>query len=163
MSDAILPWVACGSCLVMGLVAVVLRPKTAASWCFFIGMLLLAAEALMDQAVAVSQSAGIAELRLLRSMWVKSLIPVFWLGFSLTYARGNAAEFLRRWKWGLGAALIVPMVLAMGAAGRALAISSADSADVVRFLPPGKMWQMVILVLTLGVLINLEKTFRTAV
>lgn len=163
MTAGIPSWIACGSCLLIGLAAVLLRPKVGASWCFFIGMILLAAERLMDLAADQANSALEVELWLVRATWVKSLIPAFWLGFSLMYARGNAAEFLRRWRWMLGIALVVPLVLSFGVAGRLLEHSIAGKVETFRFLEAGKAWLMIVLILTLGVLINLEKTFRTSV
>lgn len=156
-------WIACGSCLLIGLAAVILRPKVGASWCFFIGMILLATERLLDQATDQAKSALEVEQWLLRAMWVKSLIPACWLGFSLIYARGNAAEFLSRWRWMLGIALVVPLALSFGGAGRMLEHSIAGDVEKFRFLEAGKVWLMIVLILSLGVLINLEKTFRTSV
>ncbi|HEX7261745.1 MAG TPA: hypothetical protein VF258_08020, partial [Luteolibacter sp.] len=163
MTAGIPAWVACGSCLLIGLAAMLLRPKVGASWCFFIGMILLAAERLMAQAADQAGSALEVEQWLMRSMWVKSLIPAFWLGFSLMYARGNATEFIRRWRWMLGIALVVPLALCFGVAGRLLDFSNAGRVETFRFLEAGKVWLMIILILTLGVLVNLEKTFRTSV
>lgn len=163
MTDGMLPWIASGLCLLIGLAAVVLRPKAAASWCFFGGMILLAAEGLLDQSVVQAENALAVEVRLVRAMWVKSLIPGCWLAFSLMYARGNAAEFLRRWRWMLGAGLLVPLGIVAGTGGRLLANSTVNGVEAFRFLAAGRFWLVVILVLTLGVLINLEKTFRTAV
>lgn len=163
MTADIPTWIACGLCLLIGLAAVLLRPKTGASWCFFIGMILLAAERFVDQAADQAQSAQAVELWLVRGMWVKSLIPVFWLGFSLMYARGNAAEFLRRWRWMLGVALVVPLALSLGVAGRLLEHSISGGVEAFTFLGAGRSWLMIVLVLSLGVLINLEKTFRTSV
>jgi putative PEP-CTERM system histidine kinase len=163
MTAAIQSWIACGSCLLIGLAAVILRPKVGASWCFFIGMILLAAERLMTQAAEQAKSPLEVEQWLVRSLWVKSLIPAVWLGFSLMYARGNAAEFLRRWRWMLGIALVVPLALSLGAAGRLLEHPAAGGVETFRFLGAGKVWLMIVLIFTLGVLVNLEKTFRTSV
>ena len=104
MTQEYLPWIACGLCFAIGLAAVILTPKGLASWCFFIGMILLAAERLLDQKAAEAQS----ENWLMHAMWVKSLLPLFWLVFSLTYARGNRADFVRRWLWILVVAMVVP-------------------------------------------------------
>lgn len=163
MSAGIPTWIACGLCLLIGLAAVLLRPKTGASWCFFIGMILLAAERLVNLAADQAQSALAVEQWLVRGLWVKSLIPAFWLGFSLMYARGNAAEFVRRWRWMLGFALVVPLALSFGVAGRLLEHTNAGGVETFTFLEAGKSWLMIVLVLSLGVLVNLEKTFRTSV
>lgn len=163
MTQDLLPGMACGFCLLIGLAAVLLSPKGLASWCFFAGMILLAAERLLDQKVAEADSAVAVEHWLNRSIWVKSLIPFFWLGFSLTYARGNRAEFVRRWRWILVVAAVVPAAVAMGAAGPLLEHSPGENGNVVHFLAAGKAWLMLVMVLTLGILVNLEKTFRASV
>ncbi len=40
-----------------------------------------------------------------------SFLPGIWLIFSLTYARGNYSEFLKRWRWALIAAFLFPIGL----------------------------------------------------
>ena len=47
---------------------------------------------------------------LTRSFVVKSFLPVIWLGFSLTYARGDVRDQLNRWKGPLAIALALPVV-----------------------------------------------------
>lgn len=163
MTHEILPWIAAGLCLVMGLAAVLLRPKVAVSWCFFGGIFLLAAERLLDQKALEAGSAAAAQHWLYQAMWANTLSPPFWLGFSLIYARGNGGDFVRRWKWMLTVAIVVPPALMMGGGGSLLEDFGGENGYSIQFLPAGKSWLMLVLVLTLGVLINLEKTFRAAV
>lgn len=163
MIPEILSIIASGLCLLLGLTAVFLRPKTLASWCFFAGMALLAAEQVLDQKALIAQSGKEMRFWLSLSMWVNSFLPVCWLTFSLTYARGNAAEFLRRWKWALVGAALLPPLIMTGAAGPLLADPLGESRGIVLFLGPAKVWLVLLLVLTLGVIINLEKTFGTSV
>ena len=163
MNQEIMPWIASGLCFLIGLAALLACPKALANWCFFIGMILLGAERLLDQKMTGAHSVIEAEHWLMRSMWVKSLLPLFWLGFSLTYARGNRADFLRRWKWILVVALLGPAAVTMGAAGRVLELSVEGNFESIRFVGAGKAWLMLVMVLTLGILVNLEKTFRASV
>ncbi len=163
MTPHTLPGIASGLCLLLGLTAVFLRPKALVSWLFFAGMVLLAAERVLDQQALMADRAEAVRHRLSLSMWVNSFLPVCWLAFSLIYARGNAAEFLQRWKWVLVGAALVPPVVMLGAAGPLLEQSLGEKGGVVRFLVAGKAWLMLLLVLTLGVIINLEKTFRASV
>ncbi|MES2439840.1 MAG: XrtA/PEP-CTERM system histidine kinase PrsK [Verrucomicrobiota bacterium] len=163
MTRELFPWIACGLCFLIGLAAVILRPRRTVSWCFFAGMILLAAEVLLDQQTAEARDADALERGLMRAMWVKSLLPFFWLGFSLIHARGNAAEFLRRWMWILIVAAVVPPAVMTGAIGNLLEHVEGEHGDTIRFVSAGKAWLMLILVLTLGILINLEKTFRASV
>ncbi len=163
MIHEILPGIASGFCMLLGLAAVFLRPKALVSWCFFAGMMLLAAERVLDQRALEADSAEAVRHWLIRAMWVKSFLPVCWLGFSLIYARGNAAEFLERWKWVLVGAALVPPVVMLGVAGPLLEQSVREGGGVTRFLSAGKAWLMLLLVLTLAIIINLEKTFRASV
>ena len=163
MTQEILVWIACGLCLLSGLAAVLLRPKGPASWFFFAGMILLAAERLLDQKAGEAQNVFALEQWMMGSMWVKSFLPFFWLSFSLIYARGNQAEFVRSWRWLMVVAMVVPAAITMGAVGHVLETSGGDNWASIRFLAAGKAWLILIMVLTLGVLVNLERTFRAAV
>lgn len=163
MTQDALPWIACGLCLLIGLVAVLLRPRAAVSWCFFAGMALLAAERLLEQRVGGADSAEAVLQWLGRLMWVNAIFPGVWLAFSLMYARGNAAEHVRRWMWILMVAFVVPPAVVAGAIGPVLEHSVGEEGDVFLFPAAGKACLMLVLILTLGVIINLEKTFRASV
>ena len=80
------------------MVAVVLRPAALASWLFFAGMVMLAAEPALDYQMALAASSVEVGTWLRRSLLLKSLVPGVWLGFGLVYARGNQDEFLSHWK-----------------------------------------------------------------
>lgn len=163
MTHEVLPWIACGLCLLIGLVEVLLRPKAVVNWCFFAGMAILAAERILDQSAVGAGNAEEAVQWLGSAMWMNAILPGFWLAFSLMYARGNAAEHVRRWMWILIVAFVVPPVFMAGAIGPVLEHSVIDERDVFRFPAAGKACLMLVLILTLGVIINLEKTFRASV
>jgi putative PEP-CTERM system histidine kinase len=164
MTHEVLPWIACGLCLLIGLVAVLLHPKAAVSWCFFAGMALLAAERMLDQRAAAGADTAEAVVQWLgRAMWVNAVSPGFWLAFSLMYARGNAAEHVCRWMWILIIAFVVPPAVMAGAIGPVVVHSVVEEGDVFLFPAAGKACLMLVLILMLGVIINLEKTFRASV
>lgn len=163
MTHEVLPWIACGLCLLIGVVAVFLRPKAVVSWCFLTGMTLLAAERMVDQRAAAAETAGSFSHWLVLAMWVNAVLPGFWLAFSLMYARGNSAEHVRRWMWILVVAFLIPPAVMTGAIGPVLEHSIGEDGDVFRFSAAGKACLMLVLTLTLGVIINLEKTFRVSV
>jgi putative PEP-CTERM system histidine kinase len=96
-----------------------------------------------------------------------SLLPCVWLLFSLTYARGNSREFLRRWRYTLGASLALPALLAFACPKRLL-FSPLDLNEenvqwVFRLQPAGVALEVLILIGAVVVLMNLERTFRAAV
>jgi putative PEP-CTERM system histidine kinase len=163
MTHEVLPWAAFGLCLLIGLVAVLLRPKAVVSWLFFAGMALLAAERILDLRAAGAFSAEAYGQWLERAMWVNSILPGFWLAFSLMFARGDAAENLRRWMWFLIVAFVIPPAVMAGAIGPVLEHVVVGEGDVFLFSSAGKACLMLVLILTLGVIINLEKTFRASV
>lgn len=163
MTHAVLPWIAAGLCLLIGLVAVLLRPKAVVSWLFCLGMTLLAAERILDLLATGAVSAESYGQWLERAMWVNSILPGFWFAFSLMFARGDAAENVRRWIWFLVAAFVIPPAFMAGVIGPVLEHVVDGEEDVFLFSSAGKACLMLVLILNLGVIIKLEKTFRASV
>ena len=158
-----LTWIAAAACLLTGTFAVARQPRGLTSWCFFLGMLLLGGERLADHAVYLAAGGAAAGEQLTRALVVKSALVAVWLCFSLVYARGNGMEFLRRWKWILVASLVVPAGILIVFQGGILERVVTEEGETFRFLIPGKAWVITALLITLGILANLEKTFRTSV
>ena len=123
----------------------------------------MAAEPLLDKQVVVAASPAELGTWLWRSLLLKSLVPGVWLGFSLVYARGNHGEFLSRWKWFLLGALLLPVGLMLGFPQRLLRMVERGTGLVIELGWAGKAWVLVVLMVTLAILVNIEKTFRTAV
>jgi putative PEP-CTERM system histidine kinase len=144
-------------------VAVVVRPAALASWLFLAGMVLLAADCLLSQLLGLEADTGTVGAWTRVAMLVKSLLPGVWLGFSLVYARGQPRETLNRWKWGLLAALLVPAGLVLGFPGEFRAGIRSEMSSVLLFAAVGKAWVIAVLLITLAILVNFEKTFRAAV
>jgi len=141
--------------------------RSVAVWFFGIGMALLAAESVFLGLVtdaALRDEATRWESWRLEAM---SLLPCAWLLFSLTYARGNSREFLRRWRYMVGASLVAPAVLAFACPQRLL-FSPLDLNEenvqwVFQLGPAGVALEMLMLTAAVVVLMNLERTFRAAV
>ena len=158
-----LTWIAAVVCLLTGTVAVVRRPCGRTSWCFFLGMLLLGGERLADHAVSMAAGRVATGEHLMRALMVKSPLVAVWLCFSLVYARGNRMEFLQRWKWILVASVLIPPGILLVFQDGIFERIVTDEGEALRFLLPGKAWVIAVLLITLGILANLEKTFRTSV
>ena len=87
---------------------------------FVAGMALLALESIFNglswEATAVSWDATNIQ-QMVRwqhwKLWTSSLLPGVWLLFALSYGRGNYQEFLKRWKFLLLAAFVVPLGLVL--------------------------------------------------
>jgi putative PEP-CTERM system histidine kinase len=84
----------------------------------------------------------------------KSYLPLAWLGFSLTYSRGDARESLARWRLPLFGVGVLPIGLAI--------LFQAQLLHVVALDPSGEMLQLRFGAVAKA-LMNLEQTFRSAV
>ncbi len=95
-----------------------------------------------------------------------SFLPAIWLLFSLSYSRGNAREFLAKWRWVIAAAFLLPVGLAV-VCRRHLIVSISQTQTgqqwVVGLGTPGVALNLLFLLGVLLVIMNLERTFRTAV
>jgi putative PEP-CTERM system histidine kinase len=158
-----LEWLAGGTCLFLGIAMLVLRPMALASWLFFAGMTLLAADCILIHLGEMATRTGEVRSGERFSMLLKSFIPGVWLGFSLVYARGQPKKFLSRWKWGLMASILIPPILVWVFPGGFPGAVDSNSVVVLRFSGVGKAWVAALLIITLAILINLEQTFRASV
>ncbi|MGH7942150.1 MAG: XrtA/PEP-CTERM system histidine kinase PrsK [Limisphaerales bacterium] len=131
---------------------------------FAAGMFALAVESLFN---------GLATLAVLpeeQVFWEQcrlvtmSFLPGTWLFFSLSYGRGNHREFLRRWRLVLIAAFLVPIGLAVLFQARLISeINLANGNRIFVLREVGVVINLVFLAGAVLVLMNLERTFRSAV
>lgn len=94
-------------------------------------------------------------------LWALGLLPATWVWFSLTYARGNAHEFLARWRWLVAGLALAPLVFAAIASGHVLPGNEASAATQLGLAGLG--FHVVIVAGTVFALINFERTYRAAV
>ena len=97
---------------------------------------------------------------------VKSFVPAAWLGFSLTYSRGDYRESLARWRIPLAIVALLPIGLSLGFQQQLLELAPAGPADEgmqLRFGAMAKALNVILLVALVWILMNLEQTFRSAV
>ncbi len=139
--------------------------RSLAHWFFAAGMLALAAESVFT---CLSLNAGTAELVVQSETYkllAESFLPGIWLFFTLSYARGNAREFLSRWRYVLAVSFLVPI---------GLALYFNDELIVPQKIGPNAQWalglttsgfalNLLFLLSTVLVLMNLERTFRASV
>jgi len=95
-----------------------------------------------------------------------AMVPGLWLAFSLCYSRGNYREFLSQWRLPIAAAFAVPMLLAAGfGQGLLTGVSNLEPGTswFIGLALPGKALHALILIGSVLILMNLERTFRTAV
>jgi putative PEP-CTERM system histidine kinase len=137
-----------------------------ASRFFVAGMGLLALEALFS---GLAADALAPEEVVYWENWAllgKALLPGVWLVFSLSYARGDARESLRKWRWGIAATFLLPVGLAViGWRRLILSVSQTQGGRqwVVSLAGGGVVLHLLLLLGSLLVIMNLERTFRAAV
>jgi putative PEP-CTERM system histidine kinase len=94
-----------------------------------------------------------------------SFLPGIWLFFSLSYGRGNYREFLKRWRFFLILAFLIPVGLTILFQGQLIASAAQANTGHWTFALgiSGIVLNLLFLLGAVLVLINLEKTFRASV
>jgi putative PEP-CTERM system histidine kinase len=147
--------------------AVLAKRRNAAEWAFAGAMLALAFESIC---VARAVVPGLAASDVLQwqqwSLVAASALPGCWLLFSLCYARGNAGEFLARWRWPVGAAFVIPVGLALLFRAQlfvSVRIAGTGSPYSLALGWSGLALNLLLLASAILILTNLERTFRASV
>jgi putative PEP-CTERM system histidine kinase len=142
------------------------KQRSVASWCFSLGMLIFALESLFGAIGNDSPLPQRAAFWETLSLIAKSFLPGVWLIFSLTYSRANYRDFLVRSRWLVIGAFLIPLL--------SLAALYSSFFYVVVYEPPAHGWELrfnepakilnvLILISTVLILANIERTFRAAV
>ena len=151
---------------VLAVVVILRERRSVASWCFFAGMLGLAVEsAFVGMSLQARSLERVAYWQNL-ALAAKSFLPAIWLCFSLTYSRGNYREFLKRWCYILAATLLLPVLLLVNSHGELFHSTDQTSPNQewwLSFGAAGTAMHFLFLVAAVLVLMNLERTFLTAV
>ena len=142
------------------------KQRSLATWCFSAGMLTFALESLFG---AIANDALLPEKAAFwgtLAMVAKSFLPGIWLTFSLTYSRANYRDFLVRSGWLLLGVFLVPL-LSLAAIYRPFFYVIAYKPPVdgwgLMLDDPAKILNVLVLVSTVLILANVERTFRAAV
>jgi putative PEP-CTERM system histidine kinase len=152
-------------CTALALSVVFRRRRTVSSLFFFAGMLMLGAESILQGVSLEALSAEGIEYWQSTALILKSLLLGIWFCFSVTYSRGDYSRFLKR-GWLLLLGFLCPLGLAIWFRTdlvRALPFSETDKTWWLGFLLPGKILNLLLLVGTVLILMNLERTLRSAV
>jgi putative PEP-CTERM system histidine kinase len=133
---------------------------------FAAGMVLLALEAVVTGIGLRSPlPEGIIYWQRIRLI-LTGLLPGVWLLFALTYARANYKKVLSRWRWVILAALVVPLALSTFFR-KSFFIGEPffDSSLVwlIRLGRTGYIFHLCLLVGSVLILMNLERTLRASV
>lgn len=165
--SSLLPYVSAGCASLLGLGILLRTPRTIASWMFATGMVLLSLEALYNGAILEpgNSTRDVEHLHEGR-LTVLSFLPGAWLLFSMTYARGNAAETIRKWRVPLGLIFLAPITICFLLRTSLVYAPPSDaslSEIILRLGVGGSMISVFLLGTSVAVLMNLERTFRASV
>jgi putative PEP-CTERM system histidine kinase len=146
--------------------------RSVAKWLFVAGMGLLAAESVLIGLAAMALANGEDILRWYEfgywEQWrllVLSLVPGVWLCFSLSFARGDYHDVLKRWRLTVAGAFLAPPAVAVFFHYALFRGSPGETPGQWRFPlnVAGYLFFVMFLVVALVVLRNLERTFRASV
>lgn len=165
-THSVLALVAAALSAVLAVAAACRGRRSLPTWCFSAGMLSFALESLFG---AMWLTPSIPERA---AFWggltlvTKSFLPGIWLCFSLTYSRGGSREFPVGSRLLVLAALLVPVGVSLLLGGQlAPVFPQSESGETwsIRSHAAAKMLNGFLLVGTVLVLMNLERTFRSAI
>jgi len=158
------------SAFVAGLISVLAvssRARTGpVKWVFAAGFFVLAANSVF-RGLAANSSVPVQIVFWERWRMVSlSFVPGIWILFSLIYARGNYREFIIRWRPAIAIAFVLPILLALGFSHNLVSsIGNAESTDhwVIKLGPSGSLLNVCVLIFSVIVIMNLERTYRAAI
>jgi len=143
--------------------AVVLRRRSVPAWFFAAGMIVLAGESVQGGLSLVEENPWKLLEQHKAALLFKSLVPFIWLAFSLTYLRGEYLRNLREWRIALIAALVIPTGLAFGFHDSLAAVKETPGGGWhIEYSQAATALQLTVLLATILVLMNLERTLRAA-
>ncbi|MDB6092983.1 MAG: zraS 6 [Verrucomicrobia bacterium] len=162
--SALVPFVA-ALCAGMLAILVALRAKRSiADWALAAGLATLAVESLFTGWTASAPLYGEIMRWQTGKLAALSLVPGFWLLFSLTYARGNAHDFVSRWRTILLFAFTLPVALVAFFHQQLIgSLVDSDSGLHLQLGLPGFILHLTVLIASVVIIMNLERTFRASV
>jgi putative PEP-CTERM system histidine kinase len=164
-SESTLAFIAAALSAALAVAAVLRNRRSGAVWWFALGMIGLAADSVLTgiclSLISLEKLAFWQEWALI----LKAFLVAVWLGFAVTYSRGDAGESFRRWRTLIAIACLLPVAALLGFRGNLIQVLvRPDSTGLwISFSTAGKVVNVAILVGTVLVLMNLERTFRSAV
>jgi putative PEP-CTERM system histidine kinase len=140
-------------------------PRSFVHQVFALGMVLFALEAgLTGLAYGAASPEGFLFWKRFQLI-IASLLPALWLLFSVSFARANYSEQISRWKWVLILSLVLPLSLVTFFSGTFFAgpaVLTEASVLLLRIGLSGYLWHLSWVILSVMILMNLERTFRHA-
>jgi putative PEP-CTERM system histidine kinase len=160
---SLLPLAAATLSILLALASVVRKKPTVATWCFFAGMVLLAADSLVT-AIALRAPTVDALIGWLKiSFVVKAAATAVWLAFSVSYSRGDSHRSLRRWAIPIALAAVLPLLAVWYRNDLVQVVSLFPGEARLQYGQVAKLLNLALLVVVVLVMLNIEQTFRSAV
>jgi putative PEP-CTERM system histidine kinase len=164
--NAILAFVGGAFSLTLAAIAACRKKRSLATWCFAVGMVAFGLDSLFGamwrEAVVAEKAAFWGSLTLV----LKSLFPGIWICFSLTYSRGDVRTLPMSSRVLVLAGLIFPVGISLIFRDQLVQVSAYAESDAdwwFRSHAAAKLLNGFQLVSAVVILMNLEKTFRSAV
>ncbi len=152
---------------ILGVAVLLGKERDPSRWWFLAGMFLLGFEAALSYTAVHAPSLEEKGHWIASTFLAKCLLPCVWLGFSLSYSRGDRSSFLTRWRWILALALVLPLGFWVGMRGELLAyfraISSGEIGGEFGLGIYGRILCAWLLIAAVLILVNLERTISAAV
>jgi putative PEP-CTERM system histidine kinase len=163
--DLLLPLSAVALAGIVAIAVVARYPRAGQSWLLLAGMATMGTAVILDALSNVATEPEVVAHYQVAAKAIHALVPGFWLAFSLVFARGNSRDFLRRSRWGIAAAFLVPLGLVAGSWPSLIHEVSLTETQgwLVRFGPGGTLLAVTLLLVAVAVLMNIEATFWASV
>jgi len=138
-------------------------PRSFAQGIFAACMLFLSLEAALTG--FVYQSGSLAEFFFRQRIlfFISSIVPAAGLIFSISFARANYFEQILKWKWVLLLAVVAPfsLITFFNDDFISLVLAPQDAPTLfIRTGWAGYLWHIVSIIISIAILMNLERTFR---
>ena len=161
-----LPFAAAAFSLMLAAASVLRKDPSVATWCFAAGMAVLALDSACTGLSLHAATLPDAVQWLTIGLAVKAFLPAAWLGFSLTYSRGDYRASLAGHTVPVAMFALLPVGLALASRGHLIEVETAGPSGEILLLHFGaiaRILNVTLLVAFVLILMNLEQTFRSAV
>lgn len=161
--NVVLSFAAAGVTIAVLAIGIYRGPRSFVQGIFAFGMLLLSLEAALTGLVYESNTlSGFLFWQRPRFI-IASLVPAAWLLFSISFARANYFEQISKWKWVLLFAVAAPLSLTTFFNNDFISLVLAPQNAPTLFIRigwAGYLWHIVSIIISIAILMNLERTFR---
>jgi putative PEP-CTERM system histidine kinase len=150
-------------CIALAAAVLVRKRVSIVTGCFSAGMLLFALESVFTGFSFTAALPGRVAFWQTLAFLTKSVWAGIWLCFSITFSRGNYREFLERSRFFLFAIFLLPLFLLPALQSPFLNVVLSVEGWWLEFGRPANILNALVLISSILVLMNLERTLRSAV